>query len=815
MVATGQPITQADMDALAALANDKLDPAGLTPPQPLFKFNEQDTSLPAPTYCSGAYELNDTYTGYQYYDNKVEITVFAYKTDGTKIKVSAGCVGASVVVATHPDLRSFTITWDWPAVMGADGYYVVRTVNNIAALQSYKLVTTNGFVDDNSGYSADSLLWLFELQRIYATLQGEVLANGITQDLIVSPKQCVCINPRPSAGSTDSFDGISNFNGYMFPARNSGEVIPPSYYPILKGVEFWFAEEDAPSGLTVSRILKCVDGTVITLASSSTMIDVVGLHPTSAIKKIVVPDVDPATILAQSNAHGGSVYGGGYDYFLLSDTEIAGVWIAKTPPTPATNTLIHCHLPNYCPNLSSPTYGNVVRAGAIFEWMNLSCGAEYQNPSGSNVRSGAMMPSIPDLHKSIITSNIVEGTQINAVEPSIPAQPAFWTAMRDTDSQQWFSEIDGLRSLDNIASGTLKPTEKYSDVRFFAGFDGLQDFALSMFSSPTPYLPIYVSNTQVPDPLNPSTYDFIKTDGAILMSDLISHYGTGFYGVYFCLYNNTDKPKSFSYQARNQYKDSLGSYSSTPAFFPLNTYTNNPRLNFLGVGEAYSYCLEGDSQFNDDKSNPKPIPQRGQCITSVLLRRTPVEASNGILLPATKDEDLETLEVKLGVLRGSHHKPSILEFENIVKGSFVEFQTFTIPQGEVEARFDVFWPVVGGVMLAYQCQKPISVQAECNFQPMFFQSDLANGYLVYANDDVNLTTNTSSANTVYNIGMFPRAVGYKGQTDNHRFDSPCLRFVNQLYSWNLGIPSPRNAKQVQFPMSATVYNDIESALNLL
>lgn len=129
--------------------------------------------------------------------------------------------------------------------------------------------------------------------------------------------------------------------------------------------------------------------------------------------------------------------------------------------------------------------------------------------------------------------------------------------------------------------------------------------------------------------------------------------------------------------------------------------------------------IEGFSYFFDDPNvrfKNYPIPLLGYCVYSVTVRRMPIDNGSGVFL--SPSNGTSALNVKLGLMSG---------FGWATAGTFTDLQAVIIPAGQSEIVTTVFWPVLSGAPLVYQCTESVKVVSEVNFQPMMhskFQSVL-------------------------------------------------------------------------------------------
>jgi hypothetical protein len=162
------------------------------------------------------------------------------------------------------------------------------------------------------------------------------------------------------------------------------------------------------------------------------------------------------------------------------------------------------------------------------------------------------------------------------------------------------------------------------------------------------------------------------------------------------------------------------------------------------------------------------------------------------------------------------------------KGTFTELTTLTIPEGELEVAADVFWPVIRGAPVVYQCSEKVRVEAQCCWQPLFHTVQHAGtgtrshgtaGAIEWnrMQGDVVIPSNYGDPLGYPDIlVVWPRRAGAfpidpsaccltKGLRHTNYFD-----LARYLYT-----DIPESTSTVQFQASAIAYNEMEAALNLL
>jgi hypothetical protein len=285
-------------------------------------------------------------------------------------------------------------------------------------------------------------------------------------------------------------------------------------------------------------------------------------------------------------------------------------------------------------------------------------------------------------------------------------------------------------------------------------------------------LEVYVKKNGVPDPDNPSTYDFVSA-GGFRLSDHVNvpdWIGTIFY---IAIKNRGTATENFEIQETFLYKNTTtGTYpGDAPVFYRTSTD---------GTPDVQGYSYTGP--FNSTDYPPSPfqhqlrVPRKGHCIYRLDLARKYGSISTSELV------------VKIGTMVGT-----TLE----IPGVFRKIEEFTIPAGSVGISKDVFWPSLGGATLAYQCDEEVEIMPFVNFQPWSCSK--------YGDESVTGAWTEFSENA-YISGMF----GGEGNKNGH--NTGFLSFFSDFtYQLNL----PEIGTKLTFPVCKEIYNDLESVLNLL
>jgi hypothetical protein len=479
-----------------------------------------------------------------------------------------------------------------------------------------------------------------------------------------------------------------------------------------------------------------------------------------------------------------AVYGGagntGTDPFIVLD-HVLPIYVSRTPNIDPTNATTYAF---------KTTSGSVLFADvrAYFDKSTDAKTADgrrlyylVQNNSG-----GAINPL------GVIWQDY-ELFQINPVEPGITTQPAVWPVMRDTDDYPLFSGIDPYRYttthlLAPIANGATGQSTS-SSFNSQTGGPPIKDLQFAV----SPAMPVYISLTGPPNTSAPGPDVLVKLGGIVTLADLQGKYGDAGITSSFCLacVNNTGNTATPIFTLKFELTIN-GRFQQMPVFFASKGVELDPIGQINGICENFSSTVY-DSGF---AGLPPPIPQRGYMIYSVLVRRQPKLARaamakhRSIYLPPTAVADLQALDVKVGFFAGLTHT----SFDAIDKGTFNSLVTVTIPEGELEARVAVAWPVLYGTLLVYQADDPVFVEALVNFQPIFHNKQFGGGFLANHTDADNNLINDADPSAAYLV--------------------PACRYQNYFQKEYAQWPET-DPYYVQFPMAAVIINDLIAALNLL
>lgn len=411
---------------------------------------------------------------------------------------------------------------------------------------------------------------------------------------------------------------------------------------------------------------------------------------------------------------------------------------------------------------------------------------------------------------STIMAVIVEKYQksrINRTTPGIGCQPSQVPTMRDTDPMQWHQYLDPYRSKGTQAPSHVPANGTLNDSVFIQ--NGTRNWKLT-FAPASATLTVYVDgqNRGFPTPGDASTYDVATTTGVVQKSDFDA-LGIDVSGVLLnIVFKNTAAAAvDVTLTSQNEFFDLHGNYQATPVFFPANGFERDREKYVNGVYE----CFSTNIHLNDPSFSPFPtlagtgfpnlIPQRGYAVVSVLARRLPVKVSAGdalhrpLHLPKTDPADLQELAVAVGTFKGTMHTL----FEAIDKGVFTAMTTITIPEGELEASVDVFWPILAGAPIVYQATEDVLLEAVAAFQPVFYCPQ----YSGLLTGDID-----SFGRLLTNPAVLQTALCYQNFYDADVYGVP-----HPVY-WPTFFGS-QSTTFAQFPMAACVLKDLKALLDLL
>lgn len=342
--------------------------------------------------------------------------------------------------------------------------------------------------------------------------------------------------------------------------------------------------------------------------------------------------------------------------------------------------------------------------------------------------SGAAIPALTVVWEIYVLA------PVQTVEPGLSAKAARWPVMRDTDTYRWYPGIDPYRQSNPHTVTLANGAQDNAAIEIIAQMRNFQ-------YSASPVLPIYVSNTGTPNPLDASTYQLVKAGGTVTLANLIAQYGAAgaLTNLHFAVYNNSGVSKMVTILEQAELYGNTNAdrkywrFQQYPLLIPSIGVELDPVNQAQGPGESFSNDIHTAFLFaiGPLPQHQQTIPQRGYVITDVLVRRwsKPTIAASARspskYLPPTLDADLQELTVSIGFNVGAVHTT----FEAINPGTFTVLTTVTIPHGALEARVSLFLPVLHGMPLTYQATQTVRVEAVANFQPIFFNKQYSGALL--------------------------------------------------------------------------------------
>lgn len=574
----------------------------------------------------------------------------------------------------------------------------------------------------------------------------------------------------------------------------------------------------------------------IIFSSNSTQVSANAILPSVDAAYIAIDPIpnDSGFTIVSPNS-GSAIYG--VPIYKLSDGTTPGVWIAKTLPIPGQNVFLDNAMPPFVQSVQATQEtangGTVTVAVAlqsdsdhyydqeiqdVEQLYNASTlepegtinrdtyqdGIIYPQPLTTTMRSDAWF-----LDKAIQIpagqilidpdGKVYSGTgpqYRRHTMPSIRPQPAQFLARRDTDFVP-FNFGYNANDFETITPSQTAPANGSilyyiflvpagaTSVKIRLNVQGTSEFGWQNGAivygtiQPTP-LTIYVSKS-VFHP-TPSNCDFsttnnqvnIPTDGGIGYITAIAGQFL-YFGVAIPNVTGTTQPVPFEILIVNE-------TTATPV-----------RQYFPPVNECFSNNIDGrapGTSIDEYWNFSKPIPQSGYSIFKIRARRKPLANAAGIeVIPATGG----TITVTVGQNK-LNPETNILTFVPFLQSDGMTPFTVTIEATAADSGFvDVFWPVLAGNEVVWQCDTPILFDCWANWQPIWFTPAYAVAYQI-------------------NLGFSPGSNPYAAM-----FFSGCLAFGNSFdYSVSLLAPPPNFiCTPVVFPFSKEIYNELESCLNLI
>lgn len=827
-------ITQADMDALATLAN------GVGAPMPTnFRFNNFDDAVLPPTevvgtinYGSGSYVASGT---------AIVCHVYSYKdVAGVNHYSKLYAIGS---VTPNDSLDAFEIEWDWtPPADAVDGYIYILFATGSGSVGDWADVTSLPFTDDNNGLTIPVIgtlatwnpiegwatrfsyleeasgarqpgQWLRELDRI-----RQNMVNLYAEDAtwLVSGPWCVSVGPRLRYGSDATVYGSVEFwyaaddlagdvdfltvaeighadKPYVFttvgqPADEFHSALSPNCPAAgnWTGRIIWTTANAVSGGVT--HALTAVSGATISLETwtvidNAIILDFVLALSSGASQVDIDIDLNDGTNSFEDLSAASGRQTGEMVSEIIFDTETI---------TPSSVDVIH---PSSLGKKAAPTaidsaFGPVVFVGVNYYpsfhvdgdvdgvWVAMTRFAY-----GIHTYLESDLPNYYlDSFGSGPRSEASTDPAAAAVTPAVAARSSLWPVFRDTDFGTWkrMSPSVAVTEVPYYPQDTFHVMSQVAVTAEPGGVTGYTsasipaDYEQFILRASDAAMTIYVSDSSDPiDPDNATTYDASGVGEVRLPDDFAFGGGT----LWYLAKNTTETTVNFYLRRILCNKDSNGVYpGDLPDFFKK---LNNGSFGY----EIRSYNFPSSTYLSTYLECGKlEIPHSGYCVFEVVVSRLPVLGDNDLWeIPSTGEA---ALDVKLGVMLGA-------TFD--VAGTFEEFQTVTILADEPSVTTTVFWPVIGGTPLAYQSTSAVDVMAFVNFMP------LVNSHFFPDYD--------------YSSGSLAN-VSVHGQWSGER-QTPSTARLKTGFALN-GRPSDPNISDwVVLPVSAELYNDTEATLGIL
>jgi hypothetical protein len=562
--------------------------------------------------------------------------------------------------------------------------------------------------------------------------------------------------------------------------------------------------------------------------------------------------------------------------FTISDSTVKGVWIANTLPVPGNNVFVDQDMPPYV--------GELAQSGAAYLYEGIDrqmivavAGNDLvgiTEPLASTMRQAAyVVGGYYNYYFAPVPGNKNWGVS----QPGITPRPTKYLVVRNTDfvpfnygfnpndtESIYSNQIATMDGSPNYYGIYFSGTYAAVKIRLVASGTGNVGWKGGVFTygQELPYgLQIFVAKGE-----NNYVADFSKTDNEVTiptdggggyLASAITAGGLNFWVV------NTNPTADMSYDL----------------VIELD-FADNPQRQYFapsgtGDAECFSYCLDGTpAQSLNFQYNPKPVPQNGYCIFKVRATRLPIMNSAGIsVTPSSGDEIVVTLgQNKLQESGNTVFTPFYTE-------NGLDIFTVTIPADARDSGdIDVFWPVLGGNELVWQCGQGSIANASVSqlgtgyikgqvltivggvlksgatvatitidtvgSQGQILTSHISNSSsYTSAPQSPNAVTGGSGSSATFNLTMSIPAIveawvnwqpiwfasvyglgkdlygsgNYSGTFDATAFQY-CLSFTNFYNQGYSGYPTIwyyDTATIVQFPLDKAIYNDLETCLNLI
>lgn len=799
------PITEADMDALATLANTKLLPlvnaaiaahthawqaaswtyraSGLI--QSFSGQNSYDIPVAKTTGTHGLqipqpnYNFDLTVENWADELNRIRgdamEMIFASYPGGENLFLNAAClVSAPQVVSindddTYPHASHFV-----PGVLSASATYFKNVefwgaAADLAALTMSLKASIPAFLDwlnytdagggnSNYGFTLRSGFATTATVTLVLQLEGTPISNNV---LAIS-------------GATVTSQVVSGVSAPLFTLTLVLSV------PVSAG--------DNPVTLKVNgtqrpNVIFTSFPPAITLAdinlTGSTLVNSLNaITPSGAISKIKSPQYGSENFffIGSGQEIGAVTPVGiiGTMTWTLSDATVKGVWIANTLPMPGRNTFLDQDLPPFVDS----TIGSNSDSRTHLQLTAVKSGAGQFD--GNTYRTSMKMANA-----TIDPATGNPPADFAIVKSTMAARPAPFPVLRTADLLPFTYGYN--KFLDLSYSSDDQNAAAHGGISYaFANVPGdttavvirlLAPGGKKGWSGGTPgyYQPlaenlkIFFSNSQIPAPNDPSTYDFVTTNNQVNIptdggGGYLATLLNGGFNIAVQNLNGIDVDFDILIEIQNG--------AQSKSFFPPN-----------GVQEVFSYCLQETPRTFDPVDNNignLPVPQSGYSIFKLRATRLPVKNAAGIAItPASGAQIIATVgQWKL-------QNDGTVVFTAMLQDDGVTPYTIIIPANARDSGdVAVFWPVLGGNEIVYQFGEQIILEAWADWQPIF------------------------------QIAWSGLAFGSFAPRQN-RAALGFLNYFNQAFADYSPASSQGHWPVVQFPISAALYNDLEELLNLI
>lgn len=502
--------------------------------------------------------------------------------------------------------------------------------------------------------------------------------------------------------------------------------------------------------------------------------------------------------------------------WVVSDPSIKGVWAANTLPVPGINFYLDQDMPPYV-GAKLPNALNTGRTVAIaknnFDLYNeslvptITLASTMREPEKFETGIGPTNIINQSLQTRPAPYQILKATDLVPFDYGFNSGYDFVATPRQIVGASGGLAYHGVSVPDNVTSVRIRLVAVNTGVKNWK--NGVLQYGELLGVN----LKIFVSSFGYPDPNNPATYDFFTTSNEVnIPSDGGAGYLAGILnsGIAITIQNNTGA-------------DVLFDFISEVVFSWAK-----PRQYFPDCLECFSYSIDGapaiqhpdpnDPANNDN--NYKPVPQNGHCLYKLRATRLPVDNGHGIAItPSSGDEivaylgtnklqpDNTLLFIALGASDPGGLGAGDTGFGSGDDGmgaggppEFVYPFKITIPASARDSGdVAVFWPVLGGTELVYKCVGDIILEAWANWQPIFFNNVFGIGY-----DPVNITQH----------GAAPAATAFQyAMNFANYYDKSLSNYPPDYFS--VGFSPGYLPLSVQYPLSIELYNDLMALLNLL